>query len=180
MLENTLHWSLSQMNGLRPALRPTDVSAIIQEQIGLLQPVVDAKHISISPDLTADTFLLADENHLAIIFRNLLQNALKFTNLGGRIRVSHTTEAGLQRIAISDTGVGMTSAQLDSLFRVQNQSSQPGTANEAGTGLGLVLVKELTETNGGTVSVRSDVGKGTTFTLTFAQPIERSSLLAIR
>ena len=169
MLDNVLYWSLSQMNGLRPMRTRTHVAAVVQEQIHLLQPIATAKTICIKNDIPPDAYLLVDENHAAIIFRNLLHNALKFTQPGGRVHLTLTETDTLGQIIVSDTGVGIAPGQLDSLFSLDKRPDQPATANKTGTGLGLVVVSELVALNRGTLQVTSELNRGTTFTVAFAQ-----------
>lgn len=112
-----------------------------------------------------------DRNHFALILRNLFQNALKFTDRGGRInfgfKKNNDTEGGQKVLKIEDTGIGMSKEVLEKLFKVEQNTHREGTAKEGGTGLGLILTKELVKLNGGTIDVTSEVGKGTTFTLVF-------------
>ncbi len=107
------------------------------------------KNIHISNATPADAQLIADQNLLAIIFRNLLQNAIKFTHPGGRIELSYGHTNGYQQFCMVDAGIGMSQTQFDRLFSLTKHRSQAGTAQETGTGLGLILVKELAEANGG-------------------------------
>ena len=98
------------------------------------------------------------------VLRNLISNAIKFTHNGGIIDIS--AEAGRNDlfVSVSDTGIGMDETTLDSLFDIVSKKSRPGTNEEEGTGLGLILTKEFIEKNGGEISVNSEPGKGTTFT----------------
>ncbi len=160
MLENVLNWSISQMGGMKPKIEKIAISAIIDEQIQLLKPIAEAKNISIENNIPSGVDLLADKNHLMIIFRNLLQNALKFTNLGGNISFNYTENGTIE---VKDNGIGMSEKQLANLFQLEKNTSSIGTDNEHGTGLGLVLVKELVEINKGKIVVRSELEKGTTF-----------------
>jgi signal transduction histidine kinase len=168
-LDNLLHWALSQMGGLHP--RPTSVplARVVQEQIQLVQLKTSTKSIEVHTAIPPDVCLHADETHLAISIRNLLQNALKFTEPGGEVSISYARQQsqGLGQLTIRDTGIGMAPERLANLFRLDKQTTRAGTAQEPGTGLGLLLVKELVEANGGQIEVESEVGKGTTFRLTF-------------
>ena len=148
------------MGGMKPKIEKIAISAIIDEQIQLLKPIAEAKNISIENNIPSGVDLLADKNHLMIIFRNLLQNALKFTNLGGNISFNYTENGTIE---VKDNGIGMSEKQLANLFQLEKNTSSIGTDNEQGTGLGLVLVKELVEINKGKIVVRSDLEKGTTF-----------------
>jgi signal transduction histidine kinase len=100
------------------------------------------------------------------IVRNLLSNALKFTDAGGTIEVTALQDKSFVEVAVSDTGIGMNQESIDKLFRIDVKSTRPGTAGEKGTGLGLILCKELVEKNGGEIGVESKIGEGTTFVFT--------------
>ena len=168
MLENVLNWSVSQMEGIHPKVESLHLAPIIEEQIQVILPVAQAKGIHITNLIPAEAQLNADKNHIAVIFRNLLQNALKFTNPGGTVRFTYAQTNGLHTIAVQDTGIGMSRTLIENLFRLGNSPSRMGTAHEQGTGLGLVLVEELVNVNQGQIRVDSEPDKGTTFTLTFA------------
>jgi two-component system sensor histidine kinase/response regulator len=101
-----------------------------------------------------------------VIIRNLLSNALKFTPAGGSIELSVQSQADVIALVVADTGIGMDQAQIEKLFRIDVKESRKGTAGEEGTGLGLILCQELAAKNGGKIWVKSEVGKGTTFTFT--------------
>jgi signal transduction histidine kinase len=104
---------------------------------------------------------------LDTIIRNLLSNSVKFTHPGGEIvlEILYQNERFVE-IIISDTGVGMTQECIDALFRIDIKYSQPGTNGEYGSGLGLILCKELVEKNGGTIRVESELHKGSSFVIT--------------
>ena len=128
-----------------------------------MKTIADAKNISIENRILTEANLLADKNHLMIIFRNLLQNAIKFTNSGGKITFNYLEKDGKSIIEVKDNGIGMSKEKLINLFQLEKNGFSTGTANEQGTGLGLVLVKDLVEKNNGKIVVRSENEKGTTF-----------------
>ncbi|GAB4016183.1 sensor histidine kinase [Spirosoma koreense] len=169
MLENVLNWAIGQLGGYRARQVNVRVAPLIEQEIRLLQTVADTKRIDIRCELAAELSLLGDPDHLAIIVRNLLQNALKFTPAGGRIWVRAEPQGVMSCLTIRDTGIGMPTTQLTTLFQMDQSSSQPGTANEPGVGLGLPLVKELVTLNKGIVRVESRENEGTTFFLYFRQ-----------
>ena len=113
-----------------------------------------------------DLIVFADEDMLNTILRNLLTNALKFTNKHGVITAETKRIDLFVGIEVKDNGVGMPENVRESLFRLDVSHSSLGTDNEAGTGLGLILCKEFVEKNGGSISVESEVNKGTTFKFT--------------
>jgi signal transduction histidine kinase len=167
MLQNVLHWAVTQMGGMTLKRENVNVSEVFKEQIALIEPITNDKKIQVQEFITTDEQLNMDKNHLALILRNLLQNALKFTNKDGTIQFSYQNTEGGKRIRIKDNGIGMTPEIRTQLFQIDKNTQRAGTSEEKGTGLGLILTKELVELNGGTIDVASEVGKGTTFTLAF-------------
>lgn len=163
ILDNALNWSISQMEGMKPRLVKVNVFEIIEEKISMLQHSQEAKQIKIQNQISPIVEIMFDKNHFRIIIRNLLQNALKFANLGGNIVFDLHKNGASVIISITDDGVGISEEKLKTLFTLGKNDSTLGTSQEQGTGLGLVLVKELVELNGGKVNVKSELGKGTTF-----------------
>jgi two-component system, sensor histidine kinase and response regulator len=108
--------------------------------------------------------ICADGDMIRTVLRNLVANAIKFSREGDTITLSATERKGIVELAVQDTGMGVKPEDLDKLFRVSGFTTQ-GTANEKGTGLGLVLCKEFVEKNQGTIKVESTLGIGTTFTI---------------
>ncbi|MBL7813629.1 MAG: hypothetical protein JNL70_01400 [Saprospiraceae bacterium] len=168
MLENVLHWAISQMTELKPKKEVVNISAIVAEQIDLVSPIANDKRIDIQQLVPNDLMIELDKNHLALAIRNLLQNALKFTKPSGHITVSaQNTEGGQKTISIQDSGIGMTPDILSQLFQIDKNTNRKGTSQEKGTGLGLILTKELVELNKGQINVSSEVNKGTRFDIIF-------------
>ncbi len=164
-LQNLLHWARSQMQGeiINPiSLR---ISVIADETIEFLAKIASKKKIKLKNEINPAVEVLADKNHLQTIFRNLISNALKFTNKKGEIIISSKDEGKNIQIAVKDTGVGMTEAEKNKLFTNLYYTTK-GTEGEGGSGLGLTLVKDLVEKNGGTIRIESEVGKGSTFYFT--------------
>ena len=110
--------------------------------------------------------LQADRAKLRRVLVNLLSNALKFTPRGGRVEVSAAREGGAVRVSVADTGVGIPPEDLARLFDKYEQARSRATRSEKGTGLGLYITRQLVELHGGEISVRSEVGKGSTFSFT--------------
>ncbi|WP_164490043.1 tetratricopeptide repeat-containing sensor histidine kinase [Runella sp. SP2] len=169
MLDNVLHWSISQLGGMKPNPKTTYVLPIIEAETKLLYASAEAKRIKITSLIAPQAQLVIDSNHLAIIIRNLLQNAIKFTPAQGEISIKSTEKGKQFQLEIKDTGMGISQERVRKLFTINEKSSQQGTSQEKGTGLGLVLVKELVEANKGTIEIESELGKGTTFFITFQQ-----------
>ncbi|MEM1124817.1 MAG: HAMP domain-containing sensor histidine kinase [Bacteroidota bacterium] len=162
LLDNLLNWAMSQTGKI--PYRPKKLRAVeqIEEVAALLEGVSQAKNIQLSIDGDENHIVYADERAVNTVLRNLLTNAIKFSNNGDTIWLSTNKKDDYVVISVKDEGVGMTAEQVNQLFQVE-KNSQKGTKGELGTGLGLVLVQELVQINDGKVEVRSELGKGTTF-----------------
>jgi signal transduction histidine kinase len=166
LLENLLEWSRVQLGKIpfEPNVMP--INSIAQGNFELLSTNAEAKSITFQNNVPEGTQAYADYNMVTTIVRNLISNAIKFTPEGGTITVAATTNNDLVEISVIDTGVGIPDKIKEKLFSIEENVTTPGTNNEPGTGLGLILCKDLTEQNGGTISVESEEGKGTTFCFT--------------
>lgn len=165
-LDNLLHWAQSQLNGLQINFEPIKIHAIVNDKIKLFKEAADHKALTIINDIAEDFVVLADKNHLGLIVRNLMANAIKFNTRGGAIRIQQKTVGDHVEISVSDSGVGINSSDVRKLFNAQTHFSNPGTDQEKGVGIGLLLTKEFIEKSGGSIWVTSEVGKGSTFTFT--------------
>ena len=123
------------------------------------------------------TSVYVDFNMLHTILRNLLSNAIKFTKPEGRIFLSASELNNLVEITVLDNGVGINEENLYGLFRIDVNQSTRGTANEAGTGLGLILCKEFIELHQGDISVKSEKGKGAAFSFTLPKTKEKYEVM---
>jgi signal transduction histidine kinase len=164
-LDNLLYWAQSQLNGIQVKPEELNVRMIVDDKIKLFKDTADRKEIEIINEIK-DLVVLADRNHLSLVIRNLLANAIKFNKRGGSIWVEQKISNDFVEISVRDSGVGMKSADLRKLFNAQTHFSSLGTDQEKGVGVGLLLTREFIEKNGGTIWVNSDIGKGTTFTFT--------------
>jgi signal transduction histidine kinase len=167
LLENLLVWAQTQINGIEPNPTELNLHQIVENLIGLLGGSAHQKNISLVNNVHKQHLLLADADMVNLVVRNLVSNAIKFTNIGGAITVTSLLNHESLQLNISDTGVGMSESALNNLFTKNANSTTLGTANEKGTGLGLILCKEFVEKNGGTIQVTSKQHIGSTFTLTF-------------
>ncbi len=167
LLENLLEWSRIQMG--RTPFNPEEInlSLMINETFHLLRLSAEQKNIRLTVDVPSQQTVPADRNMLNTMLRNLISNGIKFTMPGGAVKVSSSMHNGFLEIRVSDNGVGMIDSIQKKLFRIDSLVSTPGTSNEKGTGLGLILCKEFIEKHGGTIRVDSRIGEGTTFTLNF-------------
>lgn len=165
LLENLLDWARSQTGTIQNQPEMTDLKECWQEAIASMRLLILEKEVSISlSDSPSPVF--ADRNMVRTIVRNLLSNSVKYSHKGGSINISLTNRDGLQHCEITDTGVGMSEETLADLFRIDRKTSLPGTFKERGTGLGLILCREFVEQCGGSLTVRSSEGAGSTFTFT--------------
>ena len=169
LLENLLGWSQSQQGIIEPHPQKIDLYALTAENIDLLKENAEKKNIAVSSQIKPKIYALADNNMIRTVIRNLISNAVKFTNPGGKVEISTAISAdgNAVDITISDNGVGINVEDLDTLFRIDvKKKKNKGTDNEKGTGLGLILCKEFVEKNNGSIRVTSEPGRGSRFTFT--------------
>lgn len=169
LLNNLLDWTLLQMDKL--SLQPTriDLQKIVGENIELLGSAGD-KEITLKNLVPPNTIGFADSNTVNLVIRNLITNAIKFTNDGGTVGVKAKEEKNEWLVTVEDNGVGMNDDALKMLFDQTAPYTTRGTANEKGTGLGLILCKEFVEKNGGRIFVESEPGQGSRFSFTVPKP----------
>ncbi len=162
LLDNLLHWSMEQLRGYEPKPVRLNLKVIIDELIEIFKPFARAKGIDLSSDLNGEVNVMADKESVALIFRNLIANAIKFTEQG-EVCISAQESETRWQIIVRDTGVGIPEAMQEKLFVIGEEKIRRGTKNEKGTGLGLNLVYEFTKMNGGELSCESKEGQGTAF-----------------
>lgn len=162
LLDNLLQWALLQ-TGMIP-YQPTqmDVQEVAQENVELYQEVAALKNIRLRNEVAANTLVFADNRAITTIIRNLVNNAIKFTPKGGQVSIGTKIKGKKIFISINDTGTGIAADKIAKLFSLQKKIKK-GTAGEKGTGLGLLLCKDLVEMNRGTIRVISQLGKGSSF-----------------
>jgi len=166
LLENLLQWSRSQTGRIAYDPVNLNLSTIIQEVINLLDGDALHKNISLQPIIDHSLTVLADENMVKTILRNLISNAIKFTPNNGSIFIKTTSMQNEVEVTIEDTGVGIPTDTLPRLFQIDKAITTKGTAQEQGTGLGLLLCKEFIEKHNGKIWIESEVGKGSKFRFT--------------
>ena len=173
LLEDILLWARTQQGRIpfKPLkLSFTDICANI---LKTLNPNADLKNITINYSKADHLTVFADEDMLKTVLRNLVSNAIKFTNNGGTINISALENSGNVIISVSDNGIGITPEDLVKLFDITQVITTKGTAKETGTGLGLFLCKEFVEKHGGKICVESQVGKGSDFKFTLPMSVEQ-------
>ena len=166
LLENLLEWSRLQrglitFNPEQILLKPKVLADTV---IGMES--ANKKGITFNYDIPGDLKVFTDENMLGGILRNLTSNAVKFTPKGGKVTISAKSLYNTVECSVSDTGIGMNSEMKENLFNINFNSSRKGTEKEPSTGLGLIICREFVEKHGGTLSIESDEGKGSTFYFT--------------
>lgn len=165
LINNLLDWTLLQMDKLRIQPVKIDLNNMVNDNFKLLS-ALHLKDINLINDIPAHTYAFGDLNMINLVFRNLILNGMKFTESGGEIRVASREENDQLILSVSDNGVGIAPDVQKILFEKTSGYSTRGTANEKGTGLGLILCKEFVERNGGKIWLESEEGKGSTFYFT--------------
>ncbi|GAA4827869.1 hypothetical protein GCM10023331_10940 [Algivirga pacifica] len=165
LLENLLEWSRAQNGRMELHFEEVSLKVLVDQSKALLINLSEGKQITIKNLIDEHLMVMVDVNAMATVLRNLLSNALKFSNREEVVEVSAVEEQDTVLIAVKDYGIGMPSVIKDKLFRADEKVSTPGTEQERGTGLGLLLCKEFVEKNNGTIWVDSVEGEGTTFWL---------------
>jgi signal transduction histidine kinase len=166
LLENLLEWSRAQLNQIKFEPVKIMLQTAAFKNLQLLQTLASQKNITIKFSAGENIYLLADETLLSTVIRNIITNAIKFTEPGGSISISGKAGTKYAEISIADTGIGMSEEQLKNLFRIETKESRLGTRNEQGTGLGLLLCKEFVEMHGGKIWAESTEGIGSKFNFT--------------
>ena len=169
LLENLLIWANSQTDNIDFKPAELRLSEVLIQSIQFVQSLADNKNITINSNVPGTLSLFADRNMLDLIFRNLITNAIKFTNRNGKVTISAHSEKEVIIISIKDTGVGIPPENIEKLFKADKIYSTSGTEKEKGTGLGLILCKEFVEKNRGKIWVQSEPGKGSEFIISFPE-----------
>ncbi|MBN1990148.1 MAG: PAS domain-containing protein [Bacteroidales bacterium] len=163
LLENLLTWSRSQSGVIDFNPEKVSVKRVLDYNVQLLSGAAQIKGIELVLELHSDLHVTADSNMLLTVVRNLVTNAIKFSSVGDSITLTAIEQGKRVVVSIADTGVGIPKSKIDKIFRVDGNVKSKGTANEPGTGLGLILCREFVQKNGGTIWVDSQEGKGSTF-----------------
>ncbi|MFA5011042.1 MAG: ATP-binding protein [Ignavibacteria bacterium] len=163
LLDHLLQWSRLQTNRIEVIPQKLNLYSEVNSVIELLISNAIRKRISLINNVNKDIYIIADVNMLNSILQNLISNALKFTRQDGEVKIESETINGVVKVKIIDNGVGMDDVDIKKLFEIDQQYTRLGTMNEKGTGLGLLLCKEMIELNGGNISVESELGKGSKF-----------------
>lgn len=168
LLDNLLSWAMQQRGHFPNVPEKVDVGSLLDELTESMHNLAVSKNIEFVADIHKRIFLWADYNIVSTILRNLINNALKYTPEGGQVHVGVVERGDVVEVLVKDSGVGIPSSRMQSLFGVQNTESTFGTSGEKGLGLGLQIVKELVDLVNAEILVESTINKGTTFTVRFA------------
>jgi PAS domain S-box-containing protein len=163
LLNNLLEWSRTQTGRINFNPDYIDVSYLANNVQELYYEVARQKGIVLINEINQGTYVWGDSNMLFTVLRNLVSNAIKYTESGGNVEMHAINTIDKVIFSVKDNGIGMSQDKLSKLFKVEFVQSTPGTNQEKGTGLGLILCKEFIERNGGSLWVESEFGKGTTF-----------------
>ncbi|MBI1769427.1 MAG: tetratricopeptide repeat-containing sensor histidine kinase [Bacteroidetes bacterium] len=166
LLENLLEWSRSQTGSIDFKSEEFDLADVLNENEILLKVQAQNKKIEVVNENKIGLPVKLHRHSINTVVRNLLSNAIKFTPEGGKITLNAEANGSHYSISVTDTGVGMSAAAMQKLFKLGTKHSTLGTAKEAGTGLGLILCKDFIEKNGGTIGVESKEGVGSKFYFT--------------
>lgn len=165
-LGNLLQWTQTQLQGLKVNSETFDLKNLASEATQLFDSAAKTKKIQIKNEILETVHVVADVNHVRLIFRNFISNAIKFSSESGEIIIRQERNGAFSKISICDKGIGISEEEISKLFNASTHISKTGTANEKGMGVGLLLTKEFIEKNGGSVFVESELGKGSCFTFT--------------
>ena len=165
LLNNLLRWARSQTGDIAFAPVELQLDALLQEVVDTVYLHAKEKNIKVHFQPQKGIKYFGDKDMLSTIFRNLISNAIKFTNLGGSIFIETEQKENAIEISVLDSGIGMKREVVASLFELDTQISSVGTSGEMGTGLGLILCQLFTEEHGGKLIVESELEQGTRFTV---------------
>ena len=164
LLENLLNWALSQTGRIPYHPENIHVKDLLVETKEALSAQANEKQVNIQWEIEPVLQIYGDLASVQTIFRNLISNAIKYSNGGDTVTIKASANPKMVSMEVKDEGIGMSSEKLDEIFSL-NVKSQQGTGGEKGSGLGLLLTKELVEMNKGHIEVSSQSGQGTTFTI---------------
>lgn len=163
MMDNVLIWARNQMTGSPEMIRSHNLSEIIEEELLVYETLRESKNIEVTRSFEEDFIIISDDMFIRMLVRNIYTNALKFTPQNGTINISINEEEKGLRIAIKDSGIGMSKEVIDQIKSGQMVYSKEGTKGEKGSGIGLYLGLEMLRESGGDIEIKSEENKGTEF-----------------
>ncbi|MEW5845265.1 MAG: tetratricopeptide repeat-containing sensor histidine kinase [Bacteroidota bacterium] len=169
LLDNLLQWTRAQTGSINYIPEKFKLEPLIKQEVINLNANAEKKKIKVSINASPVLYAYADKNSIATVIRNLLSNAIKFTDIGGTIEISASESKEYPKMAevvVKDSGIGIDENDIDRIFLIDGSYSTKGTANETGTGLGLILCHEFVNKNKGKIWVNSSKGNGSEFHFT--------------
>ncbi len=166
LLDNLLVWAVSQ--NIEKTFKPVKINLfeLLHEEIESLKTSALQKQITMSHTVEPELNVTADLQMVKTIFRNLINNAIKYTHAYGKIVITAVEDKQFIEVTVEDNGIGISEEDKKKLFKIDSFHSTPGTRDEKGTGLGLLLCKEFIELHGGNIKIESEAGKGSRFAFT--------------
>jgi len=166
LLEDLLNWARIQAGKMKYEPVSMNVLEEIYSVLQMFKTNLKNKNIELKLNIGEDVIVMADKDMFWLLVRNLLSNAIKFTKPGGHIEINSSIEADMAIIEVKDDGVGIESEYIGKLFKLDSHYSTEGTNNESGSGLGLILCKDIIDKHGGKIWVESELGNGSSFMFT--------------
>lgn len=170
LLYDLLKWSTALNESIPYLPKPIKLEKIYREVIGLFNPVIEDKKLTVFLKMKSNAEVFADHDMLGSVLRNLVSNAIKFSEEGGEIKITAKEKKNYMLVSVSDKGIGISN---EDLLRINSfvSFSNPGTLDESGVGIGLILIKEFVQKNRGKFFIESKLGKGTeaSFTIPLAE-----------
>jgi signal transduction histidine kinase len=166
LLDNLLDWSKLISGRYKNRITLLTVAPLINDSLNVLENMIQQKRFTIHVDVDKDLEVFADKHVFLTVLRNLLSNAIKFTSKEGSISLKAEREGHSAKFSVSDTGIGMSPMDINNLFNINLNSHKTGTNQEKGSGLGLLVCKELLETLNSQLEIESEPGKGSVFSFT--------------
>ena len=163
LLSNLLVWSRTQLGQIQAVPVLTDLSELVKEAIHFYQEMANAKNITFRSTFDNDTSVFCDREMTGSVLRNLIVNAIKFSYPESTVSIHVKADGDYVTVSVSDQGVGISRENADRLFRIDENVSTPGTNDESGTGLGLILCKDFMDRQNGRIWFESEEGRGSTF-----------------
>ena len=170
LFDNLLTWAAFQLRDAAPRFSAVDIKTATEESLEPLRTLAAEKDVRVLNEVAQGIQVLADEDLLRIVLRNLISNGIKFSHSGGEVRLSAVT-GKMVRITVRDKGVGMSPEDVAGLFRLDRTVSVPGTKGEKGTGLGLYLCRDIVARHGGAISAEAIPGMGSAFHVTLPRAL---------
>ena len=166
LIVNLLEWSRLHTGRMEVEKTILNLNEAGKEALNLFSESASAKKIELINKISADIIVTVDSYMIDTVLRNLISNSIKFTEPGGHIILSAAQLGNMAEVSVEDNGIGISKENQEKIFRIDAQYRTEGTANEKGTGLGLILCKEFVEKNNGTIRIESKENEGSKFIFT--------------